>query len=90
MKPYELTNINLMKNKLKDLLRNRINYFAGFLLLGIFLFPQVSALAQERTITGTVTGVNNEPIVGATVTVQGTTLGALTGLDGRFTLSTKK
>jgi TonB-linked SusC/RagA family outer membrane protein len=77
-----------MKNGLKIFLqRNCFFLFAKFLLFGIFLFVQVSAQAQDRTISGTVTGVTNEPIFGATVTVQGTILGVLTDLNGRFSLS---
>ena len=60
--------------------------FAKFLLVGIFLLFQLSASAQERTISGTVTGANNEPIIGVTVAVKGTTQGTLTDLNGKFTL----
>jgi TonB-linked SusC/RagA family outer membrane protein len=46
-----------------------------------------SAEAQQRTIRGTVTdSVSAAPIAGATVTVQGTNLGALTNNDGGFVL----
>lgn len=47
----------------------------------------------DRTVTGLVTGVeDNEPLIGATVTVlnkngKGTSLGVLTDVDGRFSLS---
>lgn len=61
--------------------------FAKFLLVGIFLFFQLSASAQERTISGLVTGVDKAPIPGVTVWVKGTTLGTLTNSDGRFTLA---
>lgn len=44
--------------------------------------------AQERTITGVVlSGDDNEPIVGASVMVTGTTLGTTTDIDGRFTIN---
>jgi len=77
-----------MKNKQEIFSRRKcFSLFARSLLFGIFLFTRVSIFAQDRTISGTVTGLNNEPIIGATVTVQGTTLGILTDLDGKFTLS---
>lgn len=42
---------------------------------------------QLKTISGKVTGTDNIPLPGVTVHVSGTTLGALTGPDGSFTLS---
>lgn len=41
----------------------------------------------EGKITGTVTDTNNEPIIGATVMVKGTHNGAVTDIEGNFTLS---
>jgi TonB-linked SusC/RagA family outer membrane protein len=47
-----------------------------------------SAWAQTRRITGRVTAEgSNEPVVGATISVVGTTLGAITDADGRFTVA---
>jgi TonB-linked SusC/RagA family outer membrane protein len=43
---------------------------------------------QTREITGSVTAADGStPLVGATVTVEGTTLGTLTGPEGRFRLT---
>ena len=53
--------------------------FCGFLL---------SVSGQQRTITGTVTGAEDgEPVIGATVTVRGTTLGATTDMTGKYQIS---
>ena len=41
---------------------------------------------QTATVTGTVTD-DMGPVIGATVTVQGTSVGATTDLDGKFTLT---
>jgi len=41
---------------------------------------------QQRTVTGMVTTMNNEPVPGATVTVKGTTQGTITDVNGNFTL----
>ncbi|MFC2113371.1 SusC/RagA family TonB-linked outer membrane protein [Bacteroidota bacterium] len=42
--------------------------------------------AQPRTVTGTVTDANGEPLVGVTVIVKGTTMGAITDINGNYTL----
>jgi TonB-linked SusC/RagA family outer membrane protein len=78
-----------MKNDEKQFLlqRKSLLFFAKFLWAGIFLFFTLSASAQERMISGTVTSVNNEPLAGVTVVVKGTTIGTLTELNGKFTLS---
>lgn len=52
----------------------------------ILLWVAVSAMAQTATVTGTVTD-DMGPVIGATVTVQGTSVGATTDLDGKFTLT---
>ena len=41
-------------------------------------------LAQERTVSGTVLDTSGEPIIGATVRVEGTTTATVTDLDGAF------
>lgn len=45
------------------------------------------ALAQNRTVSGTVTDMNGEPIIGASVLLDGTTVGVVTDLDGKFSIS---
>lgn len=46
------------------------------------------ALAQSsRTVTGTVVAANGEPIVGATVSISGTSDATATDVDGKFTLT---
>lgn len=58
-----------------------------FLLLMTIIGVSLGATAQERTISGIViSGDDNEPIVGATVMVVGTTIGTTTDIDGRFTI----
>jgi len=44
-------------------------------------------LAQERTVTGKVTAEGEGAIPGVNVTVQGTVIGAMTGIDGSYTLN---
>ncbi len=58
-------------------------FFVLFVLAGA-----TTLLAQTRTITGTVTSQEDGmPIPGASVTVKGTTLGALTDANGNYTLT---
>ena len=46
------------------------------------------ALAQTKTITGTVfSEEDGAPVVGASVLVEGTTIGTITDIDGNFTLN---
>lgn len=47
-----------------------------------------SISAQNQTISGIVLDVANEPIIGASVLIKGTTNGSLTDLDGNFKLAT--
>lgn len=43
--------------------------------------------AQNTQISGRVTGIDGTPVAGATVVVEGTTLGTTTGADGKFALA---
>ena len=47
----------------------------------------VAVNAQNQTVKGTVTGPDGLPVIGATVKVQGTTMGAVTDLDGNYELA---
>lgn len=71
-------NVCLKENKISR------SFFKGLLLCGIFLCSPVFALAQ--TVTGIVKDTNKEPIIGASVTVKGTTNGTLTDLDGKYSI----
>ena len=42
--------------------------------------------AQEKTITGKVTAEGEGPLAGVNVTVQGTVIGAISGVDGAYTI----
>jgi TonB-linked SusC/RagA family outer membrane protein len=56
--------------------------------LFILLFVATTALAQDRTITGTVSAKDDGlPIPGAAVKVKGTKTGVSTGANGEFTIS---
>ena len=55
------------------------------LMLG-FALLLLQATAQDRNITGKVTGPDGNPIVGATITVKGTKVATATDTEGAFTL----
>lgn len=65
----------------------------SYLLLGLLLLPFLASAQTEpvinRTITGKVTdAVTNEILIGATVSIKGTTNGSTTDINGEFKLIT--
>lgn len=58
------------------------------LLLWSFALISICAYAQNITVKGIVTsGADNEPLIGATIQVKGSTNGTITGLDGDYQLA---
>ena len=47
------------------------------------------AMAQKQQVSGTVTNADGNPIVGATVVVDGTTTGTTTNAAGQFSLQAR-
>lgn len=66
----------------------------GLWMLILLLFGSILALtaqAQIGVICGTVTDAKfKDPLIGATVSIQGTTIGAITDIDGNFRLENLK
>ena len=56
-----------------------------YLLLPVLLLPLL--VCAQRTVSGRVVDDSGEPLIGATVRVQGTTAGTITDFDGLFSLS---
>ena len=66
---------------------NKRSRFFALLLAGVLSAASLSAQAQNRTIKGCITDANNkEPLMGATITLDGGKTGAVTDLDGNYTL----
>ena len=66
---------------------NKCSRFFALLLAGVLSVASLSAQAQNRTIKGCITDANNkEPLMGATITLDGGKTGAVTDLDGNYTL----
>lgn len=60
--------------------------FCAYLLIGVHL-----AIAQTLQVTGTViSGEDGQPIIGASVVVEGTKTGVTTNVEGKFTLRVDK
>ena len=60
--------------------------FAAMIALLCVPFAGSRAVAQTRSVAGTVVDASGNPVVGAAVVIEGTTKGTSTGLDGSFTL----
>ena len=56
-------------------------------LMAICLLFATAVSAQNVTVKGTVQDQNGEPIIGATVKVEGTQTGTVTNFDGEFTIA---
>lgn len=68
----------------RELLLKKLLIFA-FLLMGGVL----TALAQNKTLRGKVTDENDVPLIGATVQIKSTSMGAITDIDGNYTIVLK-
>jgi len=56
-------------------------------LLVLFLIGSIPAIGQTSSVTGSVHDENNEPLPGASILIKGTTSGAITDIDGKFSLN---
>ncbi|NJK96973.1 MAG: SusC/RagA family TonB-linked outer membrane protein [Bacteroidales bacterium] len=76
---------DVMVNLLRD---KSISYK---LLDGNIVVLAPSKALQQQTITGTVVDVtNNEPVIGANIIVEGTTIGVVTDVNGKFSIDLPK
>lgn len=63
-----------------------MRYYERNLILILMLFSVSVMQAQNRTVKGTVTDVQGEPIIGANVVIVGGTKGVITDLDGKYSI----
>lgn len=71
-----------MKNNFYQSLR-------GFLLLAIVMLGSFSSFAQDRKVTGKVSGTDSQGIPGVSILVKGTNTGATTDVNGAFSVTVK-
>ena len=62
-------------------------YFRLRLMLTLLFGGVIMAQAQTLKLSGRIINAKNEPLVGVSVKIVGTTIGTATDVDGRFTLS---
>ena len=78
---------NAMRTRLLQHLQKKAIRSKGIMTLVCLLLASASAFAQTKTVTGTVTDAANEPLIGASVLVQGTSTGTITDMDGKYSIS---
>lgn len=64
--------------------------FRRLLLIALFGWIQmnlIGAYAQAKIVTGTVVDASDTPLIGVNILVKGTTEGAITDIDGKFSLN---
>ncbi|MFR9524360.1 MAG: TonB-dependent receptor [Rikenellaceae bacterium] len=72
----------------RNITQNKIKLPFLICLLCIFAATPIATVAQNVKITGSVTGVDNEPIIGATIVMtENSAVGALTDVDGKFSFA---
>jgi TonB-linked SusC/RagA family outer membrane protein len=64
-------------------------FMARGLLVALLAITSTIVFAQSRQITGSVVDTNGESVIGASVTIKGTTTGIITDVDGNFSLTVK-
>ena len=64
----------------------KLTSIKGLLIACLLLLCNV-LFAQQKTVTGKVTDANSQPVLGATVSVKGTTTGTSTDAQGNFTIA---
>ncbi len=77
-----------MKNsKTRSRASSRTGAFSKVVFTTLFLLIATVMSAQDKTISGTVTDKSGEPVIGASVLVDGTSNGTITDLNGKFRLT---
>ena len=73
-----------------SLRENMEERFMRQILLYLFLFIACSVSAEQFLIKGKVVDENNEPLIGASVYVKGTSRGTATDIDGNYSIVVEK
>ena len=85
---YTMVKFNAMKTKpLRPLRQKRALWLKSVFVLTCLLLSASVAMAQTKTVTGTVTDSTHEPLIGASILVKGTSTGAITDMNGKYSIS---
>lgn len=71
---------------MKQRFSQHMRYYERSLILILMLFSALVMQAQNRTVKGTVSDAQGEPIIGANVVIVGGTKGVITDLDGKYSI----
>lgn len=88
----QIISVDAVQVQLKDILNQlfkgkNITYTIEGSNIILRLNPKGIVQDNKKTITGYVKDVNGDPVIGASVAIKGTTIGAMTDVDGKFTFS---
>jgi TonB-dependent starch-binding outer membrane protein SusC len=61
--------------------------FGRFFFMLALMLTTFVASAQSRQVSGTITGEDNDPLVGASVVLKGTSTGVITDVDGKYSIA---
>ena len=64
----------------------KASWLKSLFLLVCLLLSGTTVFAQEKTVTGVVTDSFNEPLIGVSIVVQGTSNGVVTDMDGKYSI----
>lgn len=73
-------------NPPRKTLNEKVISLKRFLVITCLMAISMASFAQSRTITGTVIDEMNDPLIGVSVVVQGTTNGVATDIDGNYSI----
>ena len=71
---------------MKQRFSQHMRYYERSLILILMLFSASVMQAQNRTVKGTLSDAQGEPIIGANVVIVGGTKGVITDLDGKYSI----
>jgi TonB-linked SusC/RagA family outer membrane protein len=82
--------LNIKMAEIKNLITDYSKRFPSllrFIVFNFLLIASASMIRAQNIVSGTVTGsIDNEPLVGATVVISGTTTGTTTDVNGTYSL----
>ena len=73
--------------EMKHIFKHKSSPLAALLLAVFMLLPNAASAQQKVTLSGVVTdAADKQPVIGATVVIEGTKTGAVTDIDGKYSI----